>query len=103
MKSHGQGTPLLRLVCRVVGVATIVAAGFVLYRQQAVQGFLVAFVGLSIIGLAETAVDYQQKLTRRSIGNWMGSRSNISTLGQMCNIASYFCLAAALVSWIALR
>jgi hypothetical protein len=30
-------------------------------------------------------------------------RSGISTLGSLCGITSWFCLAAALVSWVALR
>jgi len=103
MKSSTARTPILRQACRVVGVATIVASGFLLYRQQAVRGFLLAFVGLSVIALAETAIDYQQKHTRGSLGRWIGGRSYVSTLGQLCNIAAYFCLAAALVSWFALR
>jgi hypothetical protein len=103
MKANTNRTPLLRQICRTAGVAGIVASGLLLYHQQLVWGFLLAFAGLSVVALAETALDYQQKLSRRSIGNWMGSRSHISTLGHMCNIASWFCLAAALISWFALR
>jgi hypothetical protein len=103
MKGNTNRTPVLRQVCRAAGIAATVTAGFLLYRQQLVRGFLLAFIGLTVVGLAETALDYQQKLTSRSLGTWMGRRSHISTLGQMCNIASWFCLTAALISWIALH
>ena len=103
MTKSSNRTPLLQQALRLIGVGTTVAAGFVLYRQQAVQGFLLAFLGLSIIALAETAIDMRQRLTRHSLGGWLRNRSYISTLGQLCNIASFFCLAAAIISWIALR
>jgi ethanolamine utilization microcompartment shell protein EutS len=85
------------------GVGALLASGVVLYRGQIAFGFLIAFFGLSAIVMAESDIDVTKKHTLKSFGILVKGRSSVSTLGKLCEIASYFCLAAALISWLVLR
>jgi hypothetical protein len=92
-----------RQLNRAAGVGALLAAGVLLYRGQLPFGFVVAFFGLSAIVMAESEIDPTQQHTMRSLGRSLAGRSYVSTLGKLCDIASWFCLAAALISWFALR
>jgi hypothetical protein len=85
------------------GIGAALASGTLFYRGQVALGFLVAAFGLSAIVMAESDIDSSSKHTFRSFGQSLRGRSNVSTLGKLCDIASYFCFAAALISWLALR
>jgi len=83
----------------------VAAAGAVvlLARGQLVPGFFLAFAGLSAVAVAETDIDPGARFTAASFtASMRRDRSAISTLGSLCGIASWFCLAAALISWVAL-
>ena len=54
-------------------------------------------------GAGETGLDVTARLDRGSFGKLLRGRSQVSTLGKLCDIASWFCLAAAVISWIVLR
>jgi hypothetical protein len=92
-----------RHISLALGVAGLVIAGLLFWRGLTVVAFVAAFLGLSSISVAETEMDATTRLGVRSFGKLLAGRSQISTLGKLCDIASYFCLAAALISWIALR
>ena len=85
------------------GVGALLASGVLFHRGQLALGFLVDFFGLSMIVAAESEIDFFKKHTLRSFGKSLGGRSSVSTLGKLCDIASYFCLAAALISWLVLH
>jgi hypothetical protein len=85
------------------GVGALLASGVLLYRGQLPTGFLVAFFGLSAIVMAESDIDVTKKHSLRSLGTLLSGRSYVSTLGKLCDIASWFFLAAALISWLVLR
>lgn len=94
---------VFRQVLLALGVAGLVLTGVLFQRGQIAAGFLAAAAGLSLIAAAETELDVNARLNMRSFGKLLAGRTCISMLGQMCDIASYFCLAAALISWIVLR
>ena len=101
--SIGKST-LTRTVLLAAGCAGLATAMVLLARQQLVAGFLVAFSALSAISLSETGIDYEARYSVRSFFQRLGAgRSYISALGRVCDAASYLCLAAALISWLALR
>jgi hypothetical protein len=85
------------------GVGGLVASGSLFYRGQIALAFLVAFTGLSFIAAGETDADLTTKYSIRSLPTLLTQRMYISTLGKLCDIASWFCLAAALISWLVLR
>ncbi len=85
------------------GIGALLASGVLFHRQQVALGFLVAFFGLSAIVMAESDIDLTKKHSLKSFGVLLKGRSYVSTLGKLCDIASYFCLAAALISWLVLR
>ena len=89
--------------CLAAGVGASLAAGVLFYRQQIVTGFFVAYLGLSLVATAESSTDFTAEHTWRSFGKLLKGRSSISTFGKLCDITSYFCLAAALISWLVLR
>jgi len=86
-----------------LGVAGLVLSAVLFHRAHLAPGFLVAFLGLSAIAAGETDLDVTATLNSRSFGKLLRGRSQVSTLGKLCDIASYFCLAAAIVSWVASR
>lgn len=86
-----------------LGVAGLVLGAVLLFRGHIAPGFLAAFLGLSAIGAGETDLDVTATLDSRSFGKLLRGRSQVSTPGKLCDIASYFCLAAAVISWIVLR
>jgi hypothetical protein len=86
-----------------LGVAGLVLGAVLFFRGLIAPGFLAAFLGLSAIGAGETDLDVSARLDAGSFGKLLRDRSQVSTLGKLCDIASYFCLAAAVISWIALR
>jgi len=92
-----------RQIMLATGVAGLLVAGLLFWREQIVPGFVAAFLGLSAIAVAETEVDVTARLSVRSLSGLLSGRSYISTLGMLCDIASYFCLAAAIISWLVLR
>jgi len=95
---------VFRTVLLGVGCAALVGSVMLLFQQQLVAGFLLAFAGLSAISAQQTSIDYATRYTARSFLSSMGTgRTHQSTLGMVCNIVSYFCLVAALTSWVALR
>ncbi len=95
---------VMRMVLLTSGCAMLAAALIQLVRQQLVSGFLLAFVALSTLALSEMEVDYATRYTARTLlRNGMTRRSPISTLGKLCSITSYFALAAAFISWVALN
>lgn len=81
----------------------LLASGVLFFRQQIALAFFVAFLGLSAITMAESQIDVMQKHTLRSFGQLLRGHSQVSTLAKMCDIASYFCLAAAIISWLVER
>jgi hypothetical protein len=108
--SHRQGatmsidkSSLFRTVLLAAGVAMLALSVVLLYRQRLVEGFLCAFLGLSAVTVFGTEIHYEAKHDTRSFIALMRGRSPVSTLGKLCDIAAYFCLAAALLSWLALR
>ena len=95
---------VMRIVLLITGCAVLAAALTQLARQQLVSGFLLAFGGLSGLSLSEMDVDYETRYTIRSFFKGAATRrSPISTLGKLCSITSYFALAAAFISWVALN
>ena len=85
------------------GIGALLASAVLFHHQRVALGFLIAAFGLSSIVMAESDMDLTQKHTLKSFGGLLRGRSNVSTLGKLCDITSYFCLAAALVSWLVLR
>jgi hypothetical protein len=85
------------------GIGGLLASGVIFHRQQFALGFLIASFGLSAIVMAESDIDVTKKHTLKSFGGLLRGRSNVSTLGKLCDITSYFCLAAALISWLMMR
>ena len=97
-------TYVLRALLLTFGVAVLALCVLMFIRQRIVEGFLLAFVGLSTISLHQTDVDYETRHDAKSFMQRLRTgRSSISTLGWVCDISSYLCLAAALISWLALR
>ena len=96
-------SPVFRSVLLATGVATLALSLVLLYRQRLAEGFLCAFLGLSAITAFETDIDHEEKHSTRSFITLMRGGSPVSTLGKLCDITSWFCLAAALISWLALR
>ncbi len=94
---------VFRQVLLALGVAGLVLTGVLFQRGHIAAGFLSAAISLSVIAAAETELDLTARLDLRSFGRLLAGRSYISTLGQLCDITSYFCLAAAAISWIVLR
>lgn len=94
---------VFRQVLLALGVAALVMTGVLFQRGQLAAGFLAAAFGLSLLAAAETELDFNARLSLRSFGSFLRGRTYISTLGQLCDITSYFCLAAALICWIVLR
>jgi hypothetical protein len=94
---------LFRHVLLAAGIAVLVFSFVLLFRHRLAEGFFCAFLGLSGISASETDIDHGARLDARSFATLMRGRSSISTLGKLCDITSYFCLAAALISWLALR
>jgi hypothetical protein len=92
-----------RQICLALGTAGLLIAGMLFWRGQIVLAFVAAFLGLSSIAVAETEADVTARLGIRSFGKLLAGRAQISTLGMLCDIASYFCLAAAIISWFVLR
>ncbi|HTQ35677.1 MAG TPA: hypothetical protein VMH77_01465 [Steroidobacteraceae bacterium] len=92
-----------RRFSRAAGCGALLAAGLLLHRGQLPAGFLLAFLALSAIAVAESDIDFTAGLNRRSCASMLTARSQISTLGKLCDIAAYFCLAAAVISWVAAR
>jgi hypothetical protein len=92
-----------RQLALALGVAGLVLSLVLLVRGHIVPGFMAAFLALSAIGVGETDLDVTSTLDSRSVGKLLRGRSPVSTLGKLCDIASYFCLAAAIISWIVLR
>jgi hypothetical protein len=91
-----------RTVLLAAGVAALGISIFLFLRRRLVEAFLLAFVGLTSISVSETDLDYTTKFNAQSFGTYLSKRSDISTFGKLCEIASYFCLLAALLSWVAL-
>src|SRR5262249_36738241 len=95
---------VFRIVLLAAGCAALATSFLQLLHQHLVQGFLLACGGFSAIAAFETDLDYETRHTARSfIARLRNGRAGISTLGSLCNIVSYFCLAAALISWVALQ
>jgi hypothetical protein len=95
---------MFRMLMLAAGCIASAAAVVLLARGQLTPGFFLAFAGLSAVAVAETEVDAGTRFTAASLAASMRrDRSGISTLGSLCGITSWFCLAAALVSWVALR
>jgi hypothetical protein len=95
---------VMRMLLLGAGCAAFAAALALLYRQHLVAGFLLAFGGLSAISLSQTDVDYEERFTARAFASSLKTRhSHISTFGWICHVTSYLSLAAALISWVALR
>jgi hypothetical protein len=92
-----------RHICLALGVAGLVISGLLVWHGQLVVAFVAAFLGLTSVSVAETDVDVTASLGIRSFGKLLAGRAHISTLGLLCDIASYFCLAAAIISWFVLR
>ena len=96
-------TRAFRSVLLAAGVAFLALALVLLFRQRLAEGFLCAFLGLSSVSVFETEFNFGAKLGAGSFTTLMRGRAPISTLGKLCDITAYFCLAAALISWLALR
>lgn len=95
---------IVRTVLLAAGCAALIVALVLLARQQLAQGFLFAFGGLSAISVSQTDMDYTAGFNARSFINHLATgRTHISALGRICDIASYLCLAGALISWAARR
>jgi hypothetical protein len=95
---------VMRTVLLAGGCAALAAALALLALQHVVSGFLLAFAGLSTIAMSETSINYETRFTARSFIDYLRTeRAYISALGSVCDAASYLCLAAALISWVALR
>lgn len=94
---------VFRQVLLALGVAGLVLTGVLFQRGYIAAGFLAAAISLSVIAAAETEIDVTARLDLRSFGSFLKGRTGISTLGQLCDITSYFCLAAAFICWIVLR
>jgi uncharacterized membrane protein YjjP (DUF1212 family) len=92
-----------RTMLLAAGVAMLALSLVLLFRQHLVEGFLCAFLGLSAMTVSQSDIDPGAKHDARSFLALMRGRSQVSTLGKLCDISSYFCLAAALISWLALR
>ena len=92
-----------RQLALALGAAGLLLGALLLYRAHIAAGFLAAFLALSAIGAGETGLDVTARLDRGSFGKLLRGRSQVSTLGKLCDIASWFCLAAAVISWIVLR
>jgi len=92
-----------RLISRAAGIGALLAVILLFQRRQTAAGFMLAFLALSVIAVAESDIDFTTRLDRRSLGTLLAGRARISTLGKLCDIAAYFCLAAAVISWVALR
>lgn len=96
-------TSTFRQISLAAGVGGLFAAALFFYREQIVGGFLLAFLGLSVIAAAETNIDFSAELSMRSFGKLLMRRSCVSTFGKVCDIMSYVCLAAAGLAWLAQR
>ncbi len=95
---------VMRLIWTAVGCAALLTALVLLVRQQLAVGFLFAFVGLSVIGVGQSGLDYSTRYRAKTfITDITTTRTPISTFGKLCIMASYLCLAAAGISWLALR
>lgn len=95
---------VMRTVLLATGCAALATSLVMLARQHLVPGFLLAFAGLSAISLSQTDIDYETRFTTRTFASAVRTgRSHISTFGWICHITSYITLAAALLSWVALR
>jgi hypothetical protein len=94
---------MLRVSMLAAGCVGCAAAAVLLARGQLPTGFFLGFAGLSAVAVAETDIDPGARFTGRSLaGSVRGEHSPITTLGSLCGVASWFCLAAALISWVAL-
>ncbi len=67
------------------------------------MGFLVAFGGLSMISVGQSGLDYNERYTAKNFMSSMSGRVPITAFGRFCSMASFLCLAAAGISWLALR
>jgi hypothetical protein len=95
---------VFRVFMLAAGCVGSAAAAVMLARGQLPAGFFLAFVGMSSIAVAETDIETGARFTVASLATSMRrDRSPVSTLGSLCGITSWFCLAAALLSWVALR
>ncbi|MEJ0099115.1 MAG: hypothetical protein WDO12_04970 [Pseudomonadota bacterium] len=95
---------VMRLIWTAIGCAALLIALVLLARQQLVVGFLFAFAALSVIGVGQSGLDYSTRYRAKTfIGEITRTRTPISALGKFCVMASYLCLAAAGISWLALR
>lgn len=85
------------------GAGALLASFVLLFRNQLPLGFLLAYFGLSAVVMAETDIDVTERHSLKSFGELLRRRTGISTLGKLCDIASWFCLLAAIISWLVLR
>ncbi len=92
-----------RAVLLAVGVAVLAAAVALLYGQAPRRG-IPACLRRPECGLAVGNADpLRCPATVPVIHRVPGGRAQISTLGKLCDITAYFCLAAAFISWVAQR
>ena len=85
------------------GAGALLASVVLLFRGQLPLGFLLAYFGLSAVVMAESDIDVTERHSLKSFGELLRRRTGISTLGKLCEVASYFFLAASIISWLALR
>lgn len=97
------GSSGFRAALLAAGITVLAVSAFLLFRERITGGLLLAFAGLSAISLSETHVDYTAKMDARSFGGFLRKRSDISTLGKVCEIGSVLCLAAALLNQLVSR
>lgn len=85
------------------GIGILLAATTIFWRGQLALGFLTTGFGLSVIVMAEGEFDLSKKHDLKSFWQMLRSRTEVSTLGKLCDITAHFCYAAALISWLVLR